>query len=52
MVMGDKLDESLTRLNIIESEDKYWQKLVNINYERSILFPDNYGDSRFDNKDI
>ena len=24
MVMGDKFDESLARLNIIESEDKYW----------------------------
>ena len=32
MVMGDTYDESLTRLNIIESEDKYWQKLVNTDY--------------------
>ena len=52
IVMGDKYDESLAKLNIIPSEDKYWQKLVNTDYERSILFPGNYGDSRFDNKDI
>ena len=52
IVMGDKYDKSLAKLNIIKSEDKYWQKLVNINYERSILFPDNYGYSRFDNNDI
>ena len=50
--MGDTYDESLARLNINESEDKYWQKLVNTNYERSILFPGNYDDSRFDNNDI
>ena len=50
--MGDKYDKSLAKLNIIQSEDKYWQKLVNTDYERSILFPGNYGDSRFDNKDI
>ena len=52
MIMGNKSDEYLARLNIIESEDKCWQKLVNTDYERSILFPGNYGDSRFDNKDI
>ena len=28
------------------------EKLVNTDYERSILFPGNYGDSRFDNKEI
>ena len=52
MVMGDKFEEYLARLNIIESEDKYWQKIVNTDYERSILFPGNYGDSRFINKEI
>ena len=50
--MGDTYDESLARLNIIESEDKHWQKLINTDYERSVLFPGNYGDSRFDNNDI
>ena len=35
MVMGDKYDEFLAKLNIIESEDNYWQKLVNTYYERS-----------------
>ena len=29
-----------------------WQKLVNTDYEISILFPGDYGDSRFDNNDI
>ena len=43
--------KSLARLNIIES-DKYWQKLVDTDYEGSILFPGNYDDSRFDNNDI
>ena len=52
IVMGDKYDKSLVNLNIIQSKDKYWQKLVNTDYERSILFPGNYGDSRFDNKEI
>ena len=51
MVMGDTYDEYLARLNIIKS-DKYWQKFVTTNYERNILFPGNYGDSRFDNNDI
>ena len=50
--MGEKYDNSFAKLNIIESEDKYWQKLVNTDYERSILFPGNYGDSRFDNKEL
>ena len=50
--MGDKYDKSLAKLNIIESEDKYWQKLVNADYERSILFPGNYGDSIFNNNEI
>ena len=52
MVMGDTYDKSLARLNIIESEDKYWQKFVNTDYNRSILFTGNYGDSRFDNNSI
>ena len=52
IVIRDKYDEPLAKLNIIESEENYWQKLVNIYYERSILFPGNYGDSRFDNKEI
>ena len=52
MVIGNKYDEYLARLNIIESENKYWQKLDNTNYERSILFPGNCGNSRFDNKEI
>ena len=52
IVMGIKYDKSLAKLNIIQSEDKYWQKLVNTDYERSILFTGNYGDSRFDNKYI
>ena len=50
--MGDKYDKSLAKLNIIQPEEKYWQKLVNTDYERSILFPGNYRDSRFDNKKI
>ena len=52
IVMGDKYDKSLEKLNIMQSEDKHWQKLVNTDYERSILFPGNYGDSIFDNKEI
>ena len=52
IVIGDKYDKSLAKFNIIQSEDKYWQTLVNTDYERSIIFPVNYGDSRFDNKDI
>ena len=52
VVMGDKYDKSLAKLNIIQPELEYWQKLVNTDYERSILFPGNYGDSRFDNNDI
>ena len=52
IVMGEKYDKSLAKLNIIQSEDKYWQKIVNTDYERSILFPGNYGDSIFDNKEI
>ena len=52
MAMGDTYNEYFSRLNIIESEDNYWQKLVNTDYERIILFPGNYGDSRFDNNDI
>ena len=35
MDMGDTYDESLAKLNIIESKDNYWQKLVNTYYERS-----------------
>ena len=50
--MGDKYDESLARLKIIESEDNYWQTLINTDYKRSILFPGNYGHSRFDNNNI
>ena len=52
VVMGDKYDKSLAKLNIIQPELEYWQKLVNTDYERSIFFPGNYGDSRFDNKEI
>ena len=52
IVIGDKYDKSLAKLNIIQSENKNWQKLVNTDYERSILFPGNYGDSIFDNKEI
>ena len=50
--MGDKYDKSLAKLNIIQPEDKYWQQLVNTDYERSILFPGNYDDSKFDKNDI
>ena len=49
--MGEKYDETLAKLNIIES-DKCWQNLVNTDIQRSILFPDNYHESRFDNKEI
>ena len=51
MVMGDKYDETLAKLNIIES-DKYRQNLVNTDIQRSILFPDNYHESRFNNKEV
>ena len=48
--MGDKYDETLAKLNIIEY--KYWQNLINTDIQRSILFPDNYHESRFDNKEV
>ena len=51
MVMVEKYDKTLAKLNIIES-DKYWQNLVNTDIQRSVLFPDNYHESRFDNKEI
>ena len=52
MVTGNIYDESLARLDIIESEDKYWKKLVNTDCDRSILFQCNYDNSRFDNINI
>ena len=51
MVIGEKYDETLAKLNMIES-DKYWQNLVNTDIKRRILFPDNYYESIFDNKEI
>ena len=51
MVIVEKYDETLAKLNMIES-DKYWQNLVNTDNKRRILFPDNYYESIFDNKEI
>ena len=50
MVMRDKYDETLAKLNIIEY--KYWQNLINTDIQRSILFSDNYHESRLYNKEI
>ena len=44
-------DKTLEKFNIIES-NKYWQNLVNTDTQRSILFSDNYHESRFYNKEI
>ena len=49
--MGDKYDEMLEKLNIIES-NKYRQNLVNTDIQRSILFLDYYRESIFDKKEI
>ena len=46
-----KYDLVLAKLNIIESED-YWQRLVNTDNQRSVLFPDNYHELRFGNENI
>ena len=46
-----KYDQFLAKLNINNSE-RCWQKLVNTDSKRSILFPDNYYASRFGNEDI
>ena len=51
MVMTERYDETLAYLNIIAFEN-YWEKLVNTDNQRSILFPGNYDESRFDNIDI
>ena len=51
MVMTERYDETLAYLNIIAFEN-YWKTLVNTDNQRSILFPGNYDESRFDNIDI
>ena len=47
-VMGERYDETLAHLNNIAFEN-YWKKLFNTDNQRSILFPGNYDESRFDN---
>ena len=46
-----KYDKTLAKLNIIESNN-YWYNFVNTDIQRSILFSDNYHESRFYNKEI
>ena len=50
-VIVDKYDISLAKMSIIKP-GKYWQKLVNTDEKRSILFPDDYHGTRFENNDF
>ena len=50
-MMEDKYDKSLAKLNSIKQE-RYWQKLVNTDSQRSILFQGNYHSVRFSKDDI
>ena len=49
--IADKYDIALEKMSI-NKQGKYWQKLVNTDDKRSILFTDNYHGSRFENNDF
>ena len=49
--VAEKHDLALAKLSILNIE-KYWQKLVNTDNKRSILFPGSYIEKRFGNKEI
>ena len=51
IVFIDKYNLALAKLNILDPK-KYWQKLVNTDNKRSILFPGSYIEKRFGNKEI
>ena len=51
IVFIDKYDLALAKLNILDPK-KYWQKLVNTDNKRSIIFSGNYYAKRFRNEDI
>ena len=51
-VIADKYDIALAEMSIIKQGSKYWQKLVNTDDKRSIIFPDNYHGSRFECNDF
>ena len=50
-VIGDKYEITLAETSIVKP-GKYWQKLVNTDEKRSILFPDDYHGTRFENNDF
>ena len=49
--VADKIDIALAQMSIVKP-GKYWQKLVNTDDERSILFPDDYRGKRFKNTEF
>ena len=51
IVVADKYDTVLAKMSIVKP-GKYWQKLVNTDDERSILFPDDYRGKRFKNTEF
>ena len=51
IMMEDKNDNCFAKLSIIKSE-RHWQKLINTDSQRSILFPCDYLRSRFGYEDI
>ena len=51
IVMENKYDMALAKLSIVKSEI-YWQKLINMDSQRSMFFPGNYFIPRFGNEDI
>ena len=51
IVFIDKYDPALAKLNILDPK-KYWQKLVNTDNKRSIIFSGNDHAKRFRNEDI
>ena len=50
-IIENKYDIYLVKMSIIKP-GKYWQKLVNIDEKRSILFPDDYHGTRLENNDF
>ena len=50
-VIADNYDIALTKMIIIK-QGNYWQKLVNTDDKKSILFPGNYHGSRFECNDF
>ena len=50
-VVVDKYDIALTNMNIVKPGN-YWQRLVNTDDKRSILFPGDYHGNRFQNTEF